>query len=124
MGHIRLGKLPRTRKWKHVTGLLEIGSDVFTVADASLPAAKIGLAGAADDPGFLHTLTSIFRFLESSGSKEIDANLNREGYSQPDKAPLQFYLHPSGLPLYRGLSSEGRQPAQLPFIATAEVFSL
>lgn len=36
MGHIRLGNLPRTRKWQQVIGLLEAGAGTPEVATATL----------------------------------------------------------------------------------------
>ena len=73
MGHIRLGKLPRTKKWREVVGLIAAGADVSQVADATLNAAEdafeyvninedegfnqaawimvqLGVASKADDP--------------------------------------------------------------------------
>jgi hypothetical protein len=73
MGHVRLGKLPRTKKWREVVGLIAAGADVSQVADATLKAAEdafeyvninedegfnqaawimvqLGVAAKADDP--------------------------------------------------------------------------
>ncbi len=73
MGHVRLGKLPRTKKWREVVGLIAVGADVSQVADATLKAAEdafeyvninedegfnqaawimvqLGIAAKADDP--------------------------------------------------------------------------
>lgn len=73
MGHVRLGKLPRTKKWREVVSLIASGADVSQVADATLKAAEdafeyvninedegfnqaawimvqLGIAAKADDP--------------------------------------------------------------------------
>jgi len=43
MGHIRLGELPRTRKWAQVVGLIEGGAGSAQVANATITAAERGL---------------------------------------------------------------------------------
>ena len=40
MGHVRLGKLPRTRKWREVVDLLAAGVGPAQVADATLRTAE------------------------------------------------------------------------------------
>lgn len=51
MGHLRLGELPRTRKWNEVVELVKSEADVDEVAAATLDAAEKGLRNAADDEG-------------------------------------------------------------------------
>lgn len=55
MGHIRLGSLPRTRKWMEVLDLIGGGAGSPEVAAKTMDASKRGLAGAANDAGLLHT---------------------------------------------------------------------
>ena len=50
MGHIRLGTLPRSKKWLQVVDELKIGADIGTIASASAEAAEAALSDAADDP--------------------------------------------------------------------------
>ena len=40
MGHLRLGRLPRTQKWKEVIGLVDGGGSAAQVADATIDAAE------------------------------------------------------------------------------------
>lgn len=54
MGHIRLGILPKTRKWREVVDLLRIGADLEAVAGTAAEAAESSLQSAANDPAFLH----------------------------------------------------------------------
>jgi len=42
MGHIRLGDLPRTLKWKQVVALLEGGGGTALLANATISAAEKG----------------------------------------------------------------------------------
>jgi len=51
MGHIRLGELPRTRKFDQVVALIQSGGDADAIAAATLAAAEIGFQRAADDEG-------------------------------------------------------------------------
>jgi len=51
MGHIRLGELPRTRKWEQVVELIKHDGDVAAVAAAALDAAESGFKDAAEDEG-------------------------------------------------------------------------
>jgi len=50
MGHIRLGTLPRSKKWQQVVDELKIGADIGAIAGASAEAAESALSGASDDP--------------------------------------------------------------------------
>jgi hypothetical protein len=56
MGHIRLGDLPRTRKWSQVVGLIEGGAGTAQVASATINAADKGLKLAAKDQGVVETI--------------------------------------------------------------------
>jgi len=55
MGHIRLGNLPRTRKWQQVVALLDSGAPTDQIAAATLDASKRGLLQAAHDPALIHS---------------------------------------------------------------------
>jgi hypothetical protein len=55
MGHIRLGRLPRTRKWQQVIALMGAGAEAPEVAAATLDASNRGLKGAATDPALVHS---------------------------------------------------------------------
>ena len=54
MGHIRLGALPQSRKWRQVVDLLQVDAGVEKIAAAAADAAETSLQGAANDPAFLH----------------------------------------------------------------------
>ena len=56
MGHIHLGQLPATRKWKTVADLIERGSAIEAIASASAIAAERDLARAANDPVFVEAV--------------------------------------------------------------------
>ena len=50
MGHIRLKRLPATRRWHQVVALLAAGAGVWDVAAASAEAAEDALLAARRDP--------------------------------------------------------------------------
>jgi hypothetical protein len=55
MGHVRLGVLPRSRKWRQVVEELHAGADVGTIAASAAEAAEASLKRASDDPACLHS---------------------------------------------------------------------
>lgn len=54
MGHIRLGELPRTRRFDQVVELIERDGDAAALAAAALAAAEAGFRQAAEDEGLGH----------------------------------------------------------------------
>src|SRR3954465_15971907 len=54
MGHVRLGVLPRSRKWQQVVDELRLGSDVDIIAAAAADAAEASFHRASGDPALLH----------------------------------------------------------------------
>src|SRR5688572_12621574 len=56
MGHIRLKRLPATRKWRQVVALLAGGVAVEDIAAASAEAAENALQAARRDPALAHAL--------------------------------------------------------------------
>ena len=56
MGHIHLGRLPRTRLWKEVVSLLEDRATVEDVAAASAHAAEMDLLNASRDAVFVESV--------------------------------------------------------------------
>lgn len=52
MGHIRLGTLPQSKKWREVVALLEGGAPIERIAEAAANASEFDLAQAHKDPRF------------------------------------------------------------------------
>lgn len=52
MGHIRLGTLRRSKKWRDVIGLLDSDADIEAIAEAAARASELDLKRASDDPFF------------------------------------------------------------------------
>ncbi len=84
MGHIRLGQLPRTRKWRDVVELVAVGADVSQVATATIRAAD-----------------SAFTFVNNdSGYNQAVWLMTQLGLAAGEKAPLTGLIrcaHPAGV---------------------------
>ena len=52
MGHIRLGTLPRSKKWLEVVDLLDNGGSLDEIAEAAARASELDLSRASQDPRF------------------------------------------------------------------------
>ena len=52
MGHIRLGTLPQSKKWRDVVRLLDSSASLEDVAEAAARASELDLSRASDDPNF------------------------------------------------------------------------
>ena len=55
MGHVRLGVLPKSRKWRQVVDELRLGAGIGEIAGLAAEAAETSLRAAAGDPAFLHS---------------------------------------------------------------------
>jgi hypothetical protein len=54
MGHVRLGILPKSRKWNQLVNELRLGADIDEIAASAANAAEASLQAASNDPAFLH----------------------------------------------------------------------
>lgn len=52
MGHIRLGTLSRSKKWREVVELLKTDASLEDIAEASARASELDLSRASNDPSF------------------------------------------------------------------------
>lgn len=52
MGHIRLGTLSRSKKWRDVVGLIESDASLDVIAEAAAKASELNLSSASKDPRF------------------------------------------------------------------------
>ena len=53
MGHVRLGRLPRTQSWKKVVELISGGADAAEIAAATSKAAEAEILRVGKDPAFV-----------------------------------------------------------------------
>ena len=79
MGHTRLGRLPRTRKWQQVVGLIGGGADTPEIAAATLDASKRGLVEADQDPGLVYSVWLLTQIPLAAREKDFGSGLRRTG---------------------------------------------
>lgn len=79
MGHIRLGRLPRTRKWDQVVSLLVAGRPAEEIAAASAAAAEAALRGAHSDAALGHAFWLITQIPFAARSSDFTVSLERLG---------------------------------------------
>lgn len=89
MGHLRLGRLPRTQKWKEVIGLVDGGGSAAQVADATIDAAEGQLEGA--DPAVVHAVWLLTQLPDAARAEDfrralLDLGVQVSG--QPSPAEL------------------------------------
>lgn len=75
MGHIRLGKLPRTRDWDDVVALVAGGASAGRVAVATIRAAETGLKRAANDRGVVESVWLLTRLPHAAREPSFAAGL-------------------------------------------------
>ncbi len=86
MGHLYLGNLPRTYRWKEVISLLEDGAELSVLADASFQAALGGLKRVPADSGFLATISSIVELAAAAREKDVAAALDKSGIDRDSQS--------------------------------------
>ena len=79
MGHIRLGTLQRTKKWRDVIGLLDADTDIESIAEAAARASESDLKGASDDPFFQLVTQLLVRLPLSARAPGFEAELANLG---------------------------------------------
>jgi hypothetical protein len=79
MGHIRLGVLPKSKKWDRVVEELRLGADVSEIASATAAAAETSLENASADPTFLHAFWLLTQIPLATRGPEFIEDLRRLG---------------------------------------------
>ena len=81
MGHIRLGVLPRTRKWEQVVELINGNGDAARIAAAAMDAASNGFKEAAEDEGLGRALWLLTQLPLAARDSDYLARLEAIGVS-------------------------------------------
>ena len=85
MGHIRVGTLPGTRRWRQVVGIIaDESSGVGAIAAATMKAAEKGLEIAATDEGMRHSIWLLAQITLAAKEDDFSAALGRIGVDVPD----------------------------------------
>lgn len=87
MGHIRLGKLPQTRKWREVVSLLQSDAPVHDVAAATAEAVRSVLGKADKDSLFLAITTLLVELPLIARGPNYLSDLEAMGIDAPDSVP-------------------------------------
>ena len=88
MGHVRLGVLPKSRKWNQVVDELRLGADIEEVAASAADAAERALQAASKDPAFLHAFWLLTQIPLAARGPDFADDLHRLGVQVPDQPSL------------------------------------
>lgn len=101
MGHIRLGRIPKSKRWSAVVsllageqdshgvgGTLTLSHDVDEIADKTLDTARVGLANAMDDRGLRYTFYLLTQIVLASRKENWQEGLRPFGITLPSDATL------------------------------------
>ena len=87
MGHIRVGRLPKTKSWSRVVALMaEPEVDPARVAGAIIAAAVKAYRLAGDDPGVVESLRSMAFLADASRRDNFAQSLAQYGFGTEGKA--------------------------------------
>jgi hypothetical protein len=93
MGHVRLGKMPATRKWREVIALLgEDQPSIPYLANAVERAADRSLADAVNDPGFVEAFWLLLKIPSAAKSTDFSGELGKLGIKVPPEPTLADLL--------------------------------
>jgi hypothetical protein len=80
MGHIRLGKMPTSRRWRQVIELLRVGGTVSELAAATAHAAENELKSAKGDPALAYTVWLLTQLPLAARTPHYAARLGELGF--------------------------------------------
>lgn len=92
MGHIHLGRLPRTRDWQAVVAALNSGAGIGTVAALSAKAAETSLTNASGDPVFIEATRLLVSIPHAAREADFAGALRRAGLIVPSAPTLYDIL--------------------------------
>jgi hypothetical protein len=79
MGHIRLGRLPRTVKWNQVVSLIDSGASAADIALAALGASQKGLQAASQDPTLIYSVWLLTQIPIAAKGQDFSEELRQRG---------------------------------------------
>jgi hypothetical protein len=88
MGHIRLGRLPRTVKWNQVVSLIESGASTTEIALAALDASRKGLQTASKDPTLIYSIWLLTQIPLAAKGKNFSEELRQRGLEVSEQPTL------------------------------------
>ena len=88
MGHVQLGVLPKSRKWRQVVDELRLGASVREIAASAADAAETSLQATAADPAFLHAFWLLTQVPLAARGPAFAKDLGRLGILVADNPSL------------------------------------
>lgn len=79
MGHIRLGRLPRTVKWNQVVSLIDSGASSADIALVALDASRKGLQTASKDPTLIYSVWLLTQIPLAAKGRNFSEELRQRG---------------------------------------------
>ncbi|OGQ96504.1 MAG: hypothetical protein A2521_09475 [Deltaproteobacteria bacterium RIFOXYD12_FULL_57_12] len=107
MGHIRLGNLPRTRKWQQVVALIEGGAGTAQIATATTTAAEQGFKLAAEDKGLVETVWLLTQLPLAARNDNFGQALRNAGLDVSDTPGLMEVVGAFSDAIDRKLANNG-----------------
>ena len=93
MGHRRLGRLPRSRRWDEVVELLETSpEDVGGIAAATITAADARLNKFSHDPSLVYCFWLLTRVMSAAKGDDFARELSRLGVQVQDNTPTIAFV--------------------------------
>ena len=106
MGHIHLGRLPRTKLWQDVVTLLDANADVAAIAAGSAQAAEKSLLDASADPVFVEAVRLLISIPMAARHVDFGHELRRLGLDIGSDPTLFDILGATGTQIGRIHSTE------------------
>lgn len=126
MGHIRLGTLPQSKKWRDVVELLDSDAPIDVIAEAAAKASERDLSRASGDPNFQFVSSLLVRLPLLARAPGFEGALADLGVG--DNAPSSVTGLLAGLELAidrqsfeRGFSSDAGELAKSALLETLSV---
>ena len=107
MGHVRLGRLPRSKAWKEVVGLITAGADVSQIANATMRAADTAFSFVLNDHGFTEAVWMMTQLAIAAKKDNFHEHLNSLGVNLPSDTSLPDVAAAISEALDRNLESNG-----------------
>lgn len=126
MGHIRLGTLPHSKKWREVVRLLENDASIDAIAEAAASASERDLSRASGDPVFQFVSSLLVRLPLMARAPSFEDALNDLGVGENATSSIAGFLAGLELAIDRqsfenGFSSDAGEMAKSAFLETLSV---
>ena len=92
MGHVRLGTLPQSRRWREVVELLDSDAPLQDVAQAAARASEADLARASDDPLFQYVTSLLVELPLAARAPGFGDQLERLGIGRDRNGSVSVLL--------------------------------